>query len=159
MTLTVSVIPASSKVGQATISYLLKENITVRGFYRNTSKAPHEFTQSPLFTATQGDVQDATSLEFDGSDVVFYVPPPTYDGTDLGEFATIAANNIKGALEKASVRRLVLLSAPGAQHSSGIVSSQLHVASCTGEIVNQSQGILRINHISEDCDVTATLYL
>jgi len=131
MTLTVSVIPASSKVGQATISYLLKENITVRGFYRNTSKAPHEFTQSPLFTATQGDVQDATSLEFDGSDVVFYVPPPTYDGTDLGEFATIAANNIKGALEKASVRRLVLLSAPGAQHSSGI-------------------GILRINHISEE---------
>ncbi|KAG9256865.1 uncharacterized protein F5Z01DRAFT_672095 [Emericellopsis atlantica] len=131
MTLTVSVIPASSNAGQATIRHLLKDEIAVRGFYRNTSKAPHEFHESPLFTATQGDVQDAASLKFEGSDVVFYVPPPIYDGTDLGEFATNAANNIKGALQKANVRRLVLLSAPGAQHSSGI-------------------GILKINHISDE---------
>ncbi|KAI6780663.1 uncharacterized protein J7T54_001167 [Emericellopsis cladophorae] len=150
MTLTVSVIPASSKVGQAAIHYLLKDDITVRGFYRNTSKAPQEFTQSPLFAAVQGDLQDAASLTFDGSDVVFYVPPPAYDGTDPGEFASNAANSIKGALQKANVRRLVLLSAPGAQHSSGIVSSKLHTASCPDDIIDQSQGILRINHISDE---------
>jgi hypothetical protein len=123
MTLTVSVIPASSNAGREAIRHLLKDNVTVRGIYRNTTKAPHAFTQSPLFTAVPGNVQDPTSLDFDGADVVFYVPPPVYDGTDLGEFATHAAKNIKSALQKASVRRLVLLSAPGAQHSSGIVGS------------------------------------
>ena len=123
MPLTVSVIPASSNAGRAAVRQLLKDGgVTVRGFYRNVGKAPDEFQQSPNFTAVQGDVQDASSLSFSGSDAVFYVPPPIYDGTDLGDFATRAANNVKAALVEASVKRLVLLSAPGSQHSSGIVS-------------------------------------
>ncbi|CAF3536586.1 hypothetical protein SNK03_007214 [Fusarium graminearum] len=129
----ITVLPASTKAGRETIRALLasESKPSVRAVYRDPSKAPAEFIQNSNFEAVNGDVGDGNSLNFTGSNVVFYIPPPTYDGTDQGEWATRAANNVKKALEAANVKRLVILSAIGAQNSSGI-------------------GVLRLNHISDE---------
>ncbi|KAK7409234.1 hypothetical protein QQX98_008610 [Neonectria punicea] len=129
----ITVVPASTKAGKETISALLKSpsQPLIRAIYRDLSKAPAEFTAHPNFEAKTGDVATGTGLDFAGSDAVFYVPPPTYDGTDLGEFATKTANYVKKALQDAStVKKLLLFSSMGAQYDHGI-------------------GILRINHISD----------
>ncbi|KAF5248973.1 hypothetical protein FAUST_53 [Fusarium austroamericanum] len=129
----ITVLPASTKAGRETIRALLASDSkpSVRAVYRDPSKAPAEFIQNSNFEAVNGDVGDGNSLNFTGSNAVFYIPPPTYDGTDQGEWATRAANNVKKALEAANVKRLVILSAIGAQNSSGI-------------------GVLRLNHISDE---------
>ncbi|KXX73869.1 NAD(P)H azoreductase [Madurella mycetomatis] len=129
----ITVVPASTKAGRETIRALLQsENKpTVRGVYRDTSKAPSEFLNHPHFEAVSGDVGAGTGLDFRNSDAVFYIPPPTYDGTDQGEWATRTATNIKHALQDApGVKRLLLFSAVGAQYDHSI-------------------GILRLNHISD----------
>ncbi|KAF7555203.1 hypothetical protein G7Z17_g2390 [Cylindrodendrum hubeiense] len=133
MALNISIVPASTKAGKETIAALLNSPSKpfIHAIYRDPSKAPAEFTTHSNFKATTGDVSTGTGLDFTGSDAVFYVPPPTYDGTDLGEFATQAANNVKKALQDATtVNKLLLFSSMGAQYDHGI-------------------GILRINHISD----------
>ena len=123
MTYTVSIVPASSKTGENAIRYLLETDaeVHIRAIYRNTSKAPADFTKHANFEAVKGDVSDAASLDFAGSDAVLFNQPPTYDGSDVGEFATKTATNVKNALVASGVKKLVILSALGAQHSSGIV--------------------------------------
>lgn len=120
----ITVIPASTKAGKETIRALLNDvsKPHVHGIYRDTAKAPTEFTYHPNFTASQGDVTSGAGLDFGGSDAVFYVPPPTYDGTDQTEFAKTTANNVRKALQEGGVRRLVLHSTMGGQHDHGIVS-------------------------------------
>jgi len=132
MTIQVAVLPASSQAGKATIDVLLKQENPplIRAIYRDPSKAPEDFTKHPNFTAVQGDVAGDTPLDFDKSNVVFYVPPPIYDGSDSATFATHGANKVKRALEASRVQRVLVFSAQGAQHSSGIVC-------CT--IVSQTQ--------------------
>ncbi|KAL6915753.1 hypothetical protein ACHAP8_009471 [Fusarium lateritium] len=129
----ITVLPASTKAGRETIRVLLASDskTSVRGVYRDPSKAPPEFTKNSNFEAVKGDVGDGNSLDFTGSNAVFYIPPPTYDGTNQGEWATRAATNVKKALKDANVNRLVILSAIGAHNSSGI-------------------GVLRLNHISDE---------
>ena len=125
MALRVTVIPASTQAGKETIRALLANDRKplVRGIYRDLSKVPTEFAKHPQFRAAKGDVSAGSSLDFRNSDAVFYIPPPTYDGTDSAQFATRNANNIKAAMERAqSVKRLLVLSAIGAQHDKGIVS-------------------------------------
>lgn len=134
MSITITVVPASSQAGRETIRALLASNkaVSIQAIYRNVSKAPSEFTNHANFFAIQGDVSAGKGLDFSKSDAVFYVPPPTYDGTDTAEFGTNAANNIKAALAKSSnVKRLLVLSAMGAQHDSGI-------------------GILSLNHVTDE---------
>ncbi|KAH7123477.1 hypothetical protein B0J13DRAFT_511863 [Dactylonectria estremocensis] len=129
----ITVLPASTKAGKATISELLSSPSKpfVRAIYRDASKAPAEFVSHPNFEAVTGDVSVGSSLNFIGSDAVFYIPPPTFDGTDSGVFATHAANNVKKALQDAtSVKKLLLFSSTGSQHDHGI-------------------GVLRINYISD----------
>ncbi|KAH7131303.1 hypothetical protein EDB81DRAFT_906411 [Dactylonectria macrodidyma] len=129
----ITVVPASTKAGKATISELLSSPSKpfVRAIYRDASKAPAEFISHPNFEVVTGDVSVGSSLNFTGSDAVFYIPPPTFDGTDLAEFATNAANNVKKALQDAtSVKKLLVFSATGSQHDHGI-------------------GTLRINYISD----------
>ncbi|KAK4237798.1 hypothetical protein C8A03DRAFT_15684 [Achaetomium macrosporum] len=133
MPLRIVVVPASTKAGRETIRRLLEsENKPhVRGIYRDTSKVPSDFTQNPNFEATEGDVGTGAGLDFTSADAVFYIPPPTYDGTDQGEWAARCANNVKNAIQNApSVTRLLLFSALGAQHDHGT-------------------GIIRLNHISD----------
>ncbi|RYP44098.1 hypothetical protein DL768_009402 [Monosporascus sp. mg162] len=135
MPLRITVLPASTQVGTAVIRALLASETApvVRGYYRDPEKAPADFTSHPSFKAVKADVSDGPTLDFSGSDAVLYVPPPTYDGRDNGEVARQNAVNVKAALEaaKPSPRRLLVLSAMGAKHSSGI-------------------GILRINHVSDE---------
>lgn len=135
MPLQVTVVPASTQAGTEVIRALLASETApvVRGYYRDPAKAPADFTSHPSFEAVKADVSDRHTLDFSGSDAVFYVPPPTYDGRDNAEAARQNAVNVKTALgaAKPSPRRLVVLSAMGAKHSSGI-------------------GILKINHISDD---------
>ncbi|KAJ4162302.1 hypothetical protein NW754_013736 [Fusarium falciforme] len=130
----ITVVPASTKAGRETIRVLLNSESKphVRGIYRDASRTPSEFVQNANFEAVQGDVGAGTGLDFGSSDAVFYIPPPIYDGTDSGEFATRAGNNVKSALKASpSVKRLLLFSAIGAQNDHGI-------------------GILRLNHIAEN---------
>lgn len=124
MPLRIAVVPASTKAGRETIRQLLETESKpfVRAIYRDPSKAPSGFTQNPNFEATKGDVGTGAGLDFSSVDAVFYIPPPTYDGTDQGEWATRCANNVKRAIQDASsVRSLLLFSALGAQHDHGIV--------------------------------------
>ncbi|KAF5025012.1 hypothetical protein F66182_2963 [Fusarium sp. NRRL 66182] len=130
----ITVLPATTKAGRETIRSLLEAESKpiVRGVYRNTSKVPDEFAKNSNFEAVQGDVGSGDSLDFSRSDAVFYIPPPIYDGTDEGDWATRTATNVKSALGNApSVKRLLILSAIGAQNENGI-------------------GYLRLNYISDD---------
>ena len=124
MSLRIAVVPASTKAGRETIRQLLaaESKPFVRAIYRDPSKAPSDFAQNPNFEAVKGDVGAGTSLDFSSADAVFYIPPPTYDGTDQGEWATRCAENVKKAIRDApSVKRLLLFSALGGQHDHGIV--------------------------------------
>ncbi|KAI1498825.1 hypothetical protein F5X99DRAFT_307595 [Biscogniauxia marginata] len=129
----ITVIPASTQAGKEAIRVLLESESKpfVRGIYRDPSKAPAEFTKQPNFEAVKGDVATGAGLDFSNSNAVFYVPPPTYDGTDQGEFATRAAMNVENALRSTpSVKRLVLHSSMGAQYDHSI-------------------GVLRVNNITD----------
>ena len=120
----ITVLPASTVAGKATIRLLLasEETPVVRGIYRDPKRAPPEFTQHPRFEATQGDVGAEDDLDFTGSNAVFYIPPPTYDGRETAVFAAQAATNVRNAIQRAGITRLVLHSALSAQHDHGIVS-------------------------------------
>ncbi|KAM7189320.1 NAD(P)H azoreductase [Rhypophila sp. PSN 637] len=138
--LTVTIIPASTKAGEETVRALLaltsnsdnKTIIKINAIYRDPSKAPTDFVSHPSVTAVKGNVGNLPTLDFKTSDVVFYIPPPTYDGTDTESWAYATANNVKAALSDAAgkVKKLVLFSAIGAQHDHGI-------------------GILKLNHITD----------
>ena len=122
----ITVLPASTKAGRETIRALLSSDSKpcVRAVYRDPAKAPPEFLENSNFEAVKGDVGDGDSLDFTGSNAVFYIPPPILDGTNQAEWATRTATNVKNALKKANVNRLLILSALGSQNSSGIVSLQ-----------------------------------
>ena len=125
MTLRITILPASTQAGKETIRTLLldKRQPLIHAVYRDPAKAPPEFTSHANFEAAKGDVSGGSELDFSRSDAVFYIPPPTYDGCDTADFARNAANKVKAALQKASsVKRLLLLSAIGAQHDKDIVT-------------------------------------
>lgn len=125
----ITVIPASTQAGKATIEALLKHESQsqIQAIYRDTSKAPAAFVDNGLFKAVQGGLDEGSNLDFGDSDAVFYIPPPTYDeNVDSGDFATRGANKVKSALQKSSsVRRLVIFSALGAQHPDSIVGLEI----------------------------------
>nr|RBR01570.1 hypothetical protein FVER53263_07234 [Fusarium verticillioides] len=118
----ITVLPASTKVGKETIRLLLASpaSFTIRGIYRDTSKTPDEYTSHPNFSSVKGDVASEESLDFSNSDAVLYVPPPTYENIDQSEWAKQTANNVKGALKRSDVKRLVVLSGLGSQNDHGI---------------------------------------
>lgn len=121
----ITIVPASTQSGRETIRALLSSDSKplIRGIYRDPAKAPIEFTQSPNFEAVKGDVSSDTGIDFSDTDAVLYIPPPIYDGTDTGEFATKTAQNVRNAIQKApGMKRLVLHSSLGSQYESGIVS-------------------------------------
>jgi putative NADH-flavin reductase len=130
----ITVVPASTKVGKEAIRLLLASPAkpTIRGIYRDTSKAPDEYISHPNFSAVKGDVASEESLDFSNSDAVLYVPPPTYENIDQSDWAKQTANNVKSALQKSGVKRLVVLSGLGSHNDHGIVS-------------NDSQVVIRIN--------------
>ncbi|KAF9771824.1 hypothetical protein IL306_010509 [Fusarium sp. DS 682] len=118
----ITVVPASTKVGKETIRLLLAspEKPTIRGIYRDTSKAPDEYVNNPNFSAVKGDVATGESLDFSSSDAILYVPPPTYENIDQSDWAIQTANNVKSSLQNAGVKGLVLLSGLGSQNDHGI---------------------------------------
>lgn len=122
----ITVVPASPKTGLATIRALLASpgQPMIRGYYRDLAKVPAELTaQHPRFEAVQGDVEDLDTLDFSGSDAVFNITPPVYEeGKDIVAHAQLVSENVKTAVRKAGVRKLVLLSSVGAQYESGTVS-------------------------------------
>ncbi|KAF5605742.1 isoflavone reductase P3 [Fusarium pseudoanthophilum] len=122
MKVTTPEVYSSTKVGKETIRLLLTSSAssTIRGIYRDTSKAPEEYTSNPNFSSVKGDVASEESLDFRNSDAVLYVPPPTYENIDQSEWAKQTANNVKGALKKSGVKRLVVLSGLGSQNDHGI---------------------------------------
>jgi uncharacterized protein YbjT (DUF2867 family) len=123
----IAVVPASTRTGTAAIHALLElpspnELIEVKAYYRHTSKAPADFASHANVELAQGDVQDASSLEFEGCDAIFAVPPPFFTHEDMIARSEKAAESVKIAIEKASsVKRLVLLSSQGAHLYDGVV--------------------------------------
>ena len=133
MPFNITVLPASTKAGRETIRVLLESEGKpfVRGIYRDISKAPADLIKHPNFEAVKGDVGTGVGLDFTRSDAVFYIPPPIYDGTDQGEWATRTATNVKIALRDApSVKRLLLFSAVGSQYDHSIVRLKHHPEDC-----------------------------
>ena len=120
----VTVVPASPRTGQAAIRALLADasNPTVKGYYRDLAKVPAEFKSNPRFEAVQGDVDNGATLDFSGSDAVFHITPPLYENIDVVERSRLVSENVKAAIKKASVKRLVLVSSMGAQYDHGVVS-------------------------------------
>jgi hypothetical protein len=120
----ITIVPASSSVGHATIRKLLASpsQPTIRAIYRNVDKAPEEFRKNSRFAAVRGDVGSG-ELSFGSSEAVLYVPPMVVDGSDTDEFAIRAANNVKQAIERAkTVKRLISQSALASQFD-GVVST------------------------------------
>lgn len=121
----VTVVPASAKTGASIIRALLAtggSDIEIRAVYRNIAKAPQEFTSRPNFRAVQGDVGDASSLDFQGSDAVVTITPPNFTGGDIVALAESHSQNVKKAVEASgTVKKLVLLSSVGAQYRTGVV--------------------------------------
>ncbi|KAK4208481.1 hypothetical protein QBC37DRAFT_296633 [Rhypophila decipiens] len=132
----VTVLPACARTSQATIRALLAHpsSPSVKGIYRDPSKAPEEFTSSPRFEALKGDMQDSASLEvgLERSDAVVVTIPPVRDPTiDIIANAARMAGNVKTAVNKtAAVKKLVMVSTKGAQYDHGLgeVLSTLHKA-------------------------------
>lgn len=118
----VTVVPASTKSGAATIRSLLSKPVQIRGIYRDLSKVPATFSAQANFSAVEGDISNSGSLDLTGSDTVLAIIPPIFDGRDLVEHAERTSLNIKRAIEQAGgVKRLVLLSSGGAEFSEGVV--------------------------------------
>lgn len=124
------VAPAGPKTATATIRSLLEQSdaanipVDVKAIYRDLRKVPAEFTSQRNFKAVQGDVSNPLTLDFTGTDVVFAITPPAFDGRDLVAHAEQVSQNVKDAIERAgTVKKLVLLSSMGAHLSEGIVSS------------------------------------
>lgn len=120
----ITVAPASTKAGQATIEALLADSAgpTVTGVYRNLSRVPAQFSSNPNFKAVQGDVQDGASLDFSGADAVLAITPPQFHESDIVADARKMSENMKAAAQKAGIKRLVLLSSAGAELEKGTVS-------------------------------------
>ncbi|KAK3360546.1 hypothetical protein B0T25DRAFT_535862 [Lasiosphaeria hispida] len=101
----ITVAPASTQTGQAAIRFLLADpsSPAVRGVYRNLTKVPDEFKLHPRFEAVQGDINDASSLHFEGSDAVLNIQPAIYEDRD-----TIAPPRPCRATSRRQSRRLHL---------------------------------------------------
>ncbi|KAM0551845.1 hypothetical protein ACHAPJ_008181 [Fusarium lateritium] len=104
----------------------------IKALYRDLKKVPDEFNSTDNFTAVQGEVCDAATLDFSGSDAVLACLPPAYDGRDIIAHAQTVSSNIRDAIDKAGgVKRLVLLTSVGAEFAEGV-------------------GEIKTNHISEE---------
>ena len=129
----ITIVPASNKTSTAAIRWLLPQNpfFEVHGLYRDLNKVPDEFNSVENFTAVQGDVANAATLNFKESDAVVMVLPPAYDGRDIVAHSTLISNNVKDAIERSeSVKRLVLLSSLGAEFAECVVSMLMTARLC-----------------------------
>ncbi|TWU78492.1 hypothetical protein ED733_008965 [Metarhizium rileyi] len=120
----ITIIPASTKSGTAVIRSILaapNAGIAVQAVYRDTTRAPTEFTSMPNFAAVKGDIADKSSLNFKGSDAAIAITPPVFDRGDLVAIAQERSENVKNAIERSgTVNKVILLSSIGAQFSSGV---------------------------------------
>ncbi|PHH92021.1 hypothetical protein CDD83_9306 [Cordyceps sp. RAO-2017] len=122
----ITIVPASTKTGAATIRCLLApapaaEPFEVHALYRNLDKVPPEFARDPRFRAHRADVSGPAALDLAGSDAVLAITPPVLDGRDMVAHAELASNKVKDAIQRSgTVKRLVLLSSVGAQHDTGV---------------------------------------
>lgn len=122
----VTVVPASTKTGQAALEHLLSSNspdLAVQGIYRDPRKIPDKFKENPAFEPRQGGIASPETLDFSGSDVVISVTPPlAFSANDLvGEAKRLAENVAEAVHRSGSVRRLIYVSSMGAQHEKGTV--------------------------------------
>ena len=127
----VTVVPASTKTGQAVIGHLLKSHnsdLAVVGIYRDLAKVPETFKSNPLFEARQGDVASPDTLDFAGSDVVVTMSPPLLfsPGDPIAGAKQLAENVREGVIRSGTVRRLIYISSMGAQYERGMVGEITH---------------------------------
>ncbi|KAK3984513.1 hypothetical protein QBC44DRAFT_336899 [Cladorrhinum sp. PSN332] len=128
----ITIIPASTRVGTATIRSLLASPTppAIIAYYRNLSSVPEEFLTNPNLTAKQGDIEDPSSLDFSGSDAVLSITPIWHDGRDVVQVAKQVSENVKNKIEETGdkVKRLVILSSVGGQYTEGTGAIQTNNA-------------------------------
>lgn len=121
----VSVAAAGTQTGAATIRAIIKAHpaTEIRALYRNLEKVPQEFKSHATFYPAKGNIDDASSLDFAGSDAVLVTTPPIFQDIDVLAHTRDVCNGLKEAIEKAgTVKRIVLLSSVGAEFDNGVVS-------------------------------------
>ncbi|KAH8427551.1 uncharacterized protein LDX57_005265 [Aspergillus melleus] len=127
--MTITILPGSTQTAQAAIRAILNDSPSakVQAIYRNLSKVPDEFASNPRFRAVKGDIDDPSTIDLSGTDALFVVTPPRFDGADTFECARTTAENAKAAVRKVGVKRVVYLSSIGAHCESGTVCTMLSV--------------------------------
>lgn len=128
----IAIVPASPKTAAAAIRTLLHGNtasgsiVEIRAFYRDTKRAPLEFTGDSRFRALKGELEDPNSLDLADIDAILTITPPAIaPSIGLAEDAERASRGVKEATERAGcVKKLVLLSSLGAHLSEGVVSGR-----------------------------------
>lgn len=124
----VSIAAAGTQTGAATIRAIIKANPTteIHALYRNLDKVPQEFKSHATFHAVKGNIDDALTLDFSGSNAVLVMTPPIFEDIDVLAHTKNVCNGVKEAIEKAgTVKRIVLLSSVGAEFDKGVVSSDV----------------------------------
>ena len=120
----VSIAAAGTQTGAATIRAIIKANPTteIHALYRNLGNVPQEFKSNPAFHAAKGNIDDASSLDFSGSNAVLVMTPPIFENIDVLAHTKDVCNGVKEAIEKAgTVKRIFLLSSVGAEFDKGVV--------------------------------------
>lgn len=124
----VSIAAAGTQTGAATIRAIIKANpeVEIHALYRNLERVPQEFKSHATFHAAKGNIDDASCLEFSGSNAVLVMTPPIFEDIDVLAHTKDVCNGMKEAIEKAgTVKRIVLLSSVGAEFDKGVVSSDV----------------------------------
>ncbi|KAK4205208.1 hypothetical protein QBC40DRAFT_249214 [Triangularia verruculosa] len=98
--------PPPPKPASPTINALLasgSSDLSIRGIYRNLSKVPPSLSSNPQFTAVQGTVDDASTLDLSGTDILWTTTPqPAFEG-DIFEHARKQTQNVADAVLKSGI--------------------------------------------------------
>ncbi|OAQ70804.1 nucleoside-diphosphate-sugar epimerase [Pochonia chlamydosporia 170] len=135
----VTVAPASTRTGTAVIRSLLaapNSDVKVQGIYRDTAKAPAEFTSLPNFEAVKGDIADESSLNFNGSDAVIAITPPVFESGDMVAITKQRSEHVKNAIEKSgTVKKVILLSSVGGEIKTNNIAERVFAKTDVPELI------------------------
>jgi uncharacterized protein YbjT (DUF2867 family) len=110
---------ASGQVGSAIVNNLIKNGQPVKGIIRNKDKADQLKKQGADFAIADAFNLPALTEAFKDGTTLFVITPETGKGDDvIGDTKTVL-ENIRKALEKSPVKKVVGLSSIGAQYNKG----------------------------------------
>ena len=110
---------ASGRVGSAIVTNLIKKGRSVKGIVRNNEKAEPLRKQGADFAIADAfNLPAVTEAIKDGS-TLFIITPETGKGDDVIDDTKKMLENIRKAIEKSTIKRIVGLSSMGGQYDKG----------------------------------------